>query len=128
MHPKAFREYDIRGVVGEDILDHDVQTLGRTFGAYMSRQGKRRVVVGRDCRLSSERYRDLLLEGMLAAGLDVIDVGVCPSPLLYFAIRHLDREGGVRSRPAITPLNTTVSRCATGMTPFRELKSRSCVT
>jgi phosphomannomutase / phosphoglucomutase len=95
MHPKAFREYDIRGVVGEDIQDHDVETLGRTFGAYMRGQGKRRVAVGRDCRLSSERYRDLLLEGMLAAGLDVIDVGVCPSPLLYFAIRHLDREGGI---------------------------------
>jgi phosphomannomutase / phosphoglucomutase len=95
VHPRAFREYDIRGVVGEDILDHDVEMFGRTFGSYMSRQGKRRVVVGRDCRLSSERYRDLLLEGMVAAGLDVIDVGVCPSPLLYFAIRHLDREGGI---------------------------------
>lgn len=95
MHPKAFREYDIRGVVDEDIQDHDVVALGRTFGSYMSRQGKRRVVVGRDCRLSSERYRDLLLDGMLASGLDVVDVGVCTSPLLYFAIRHLDREGGI---------------------------------
>ncbi|MHC1741433.1 MAG: phosphomannomutase/phosphoglucomutase [Syntrophobacteraceae bacterium] len=95
MNPKAFREYDIRGVVDEDILEPDVVLLGRAFGSYMQHQGRRRVVVGRDCRLSSERYRALLLEGMLVAGLDVIDVGVCTSPLLYFAIRHLEREGGI---------------------------------
>ncbi len=95
MHPNVFREYDIRGVVGEDILDLDVVALGRTFGTYMRAQEKRRVVVGRDCRLSSQRYRDLLLEGMLASGMDVVDLGVCPTPLMYFAIRHLDREGGV---------------------------------
>lgn len=95
MNPRVFREYDLRGIVGEDILDPDVVALGRTFGTYMQPQGKRRVVVGRDCRLSSERYRDLLLEGMLSSGMDVVDVGVCTSPLLYFAIRHLDREGGV---------------------------------
>jgi phosphomannomutase/phosphoglucomutase len=95
LDPKAFREYDIRGVVDHDIGDGDVVLLGRTFGTYMGRQGKERVVVGRDCRNSSERFRDLLLRGLLETGMDVIDVGVCPTPLLYFAIRYLDREGGV---------------------------------
>ncbi len=95
MDPKAFREYDIRGVVDHDIGDGDVVLLGRTFGTYMGRQGKERVVVGRDCRNSSERFRDLLLRGLLETGMDVVDVGVCPTPLLYFAIRYLDREGGV---------------------------------
>ncbi|MCE5245246.1 MAG: phosphomannomutase/phosphoglucomutase [Syntrophobacteraceae bacterium] len=95
MNPKAFREYDIRGIVDHDIQDDDVIHLGRAFAAYMSRQGKRRVVVGRDCRLSSGRYRDLLVEGMISGGLDIVDVGQCPTPLFYFAIRHMVREGGV---------------------------------
>jgi phosphomannomutase/phosphoglucomutase len=95
MLPKVFREYDIRGITGAEITEADVSVLGRAFGTYMARQGKRRVVLGRDCRLSSDRYRDLLVGGMLQTGMDVIDVGVCTTPLFYFAIRHLDREGGM---------------------------------
>jgi len=95
MLPKVFREYDIRGIAGSEITDSDVSILGRAFGTYMARQGKRRIVVGRDCRLTSDRYRDLLIKGLLESGMDIIDIGVCPTPLLYFAIRHLDREGGM---------------------------------
>jgi len=95
LEPGVFREYDIRGVVDEEILDGDVVLLGRTFGTYMARQGKGRIVVGRDCRLSSERYRNLLLEGLISTGMDVVDAGVCPTPVFYFALRHLDREGGM---------------------------------
>ncbi len=95
MLSKVFREYDIRGIAGEEITDSDVSALGRAFGTYMIRQGKKRIVVGRDCRLTSDSYRDLLVSGMLETGLDIVDVGVCPTPLLYFAIRHLDREGGI---------------------------------
>ncbi len=95
MNPRVFREYDIRGVVDRDIGDDDVMRLGSALGTYMVHQGKRRMVLGRDCRNSSERFRDLLVQGLLATGMDVVDVGVCPTPLLYFAIRHLDREGGV---------------------------------
>lgn len=95
MNPKVFREYDIRGIVDEEILDEDLVLLGKAFGTYMARENKKRVVLGRDCRISSEHYRELLAEGMLAAGLDVIDVGLCPTPVLYFAVRHLQREGGI---------------------------------
>ncbi|MFZ0928540.1 MAG: phosphomannomutase/phosphoglucomutase [Syntrophobacteraceae bacterium] len=95
MLPKIFREYDIRGITESEITDQDVATLGRAFGTYMARQGKRRVVVGRDCRLTSDRYRDLLVGGMVQSGMDVVDIGVCPTPVFYFAIRHLDREGGM---------------------------------
>lgn len=95
MLSKVFREYDIRGIAGVEITEPDVTALGKTFGTYMIEQGKKRVVVGRDCRLTSDRYRDLLVDGMLATGLDIVDVGVCPTPLFYFAIRHLNREGGM---------------------------------
>jgi len=95
MLAKVFREYDIRGIVGKEIPEEDVPILGKAYGTYMARQGKHRIVVGRDCRLSSERFRDLLLEGLLSTGMDVVDVGVCPTPVFYFAVRHLDREGGM---------------------------------
>jgi phosphomannomutase/phosphoglucomutase len=95
MLQKIFREYDIRGIAGSEITDSDVSTLGRAFGTYMARQDKRRIVVARDCRLTSGRFRDLLVSGLLGSGMDVVDVGVCPTPLFYFAIRHLDREGGM---------------------------------
>lgn len=95
MDPNVFREYDIRGIVDSEIVDRDVVLLGKAFGTYMVRQHKQYVVVGRDCRLSSDRYRDLLLEGLLTTGLDVIDIGVCPTPVFYFALRHLNREGGM---------------------------------
>jgi phosphomannomutase / phosphoglucomutase len=95
MDHNVYREYDIRGVVGQEIEELDVPLLGKSFATYMSRQQKSRVVVGRDCRHSSERFRDLLIEGLLSAGMDVVDVGICPTPVFYFALRHLDREGGI---------------------------------
>lgn len=95
MDHNVFREYDIRGLVDREILDQDVVLLGKTFGTYMAGQQKKYVVVGRDCRLSSGRYRDLLVEGLVASGMDVVDVGVCPTPVFYFALRRLDRQGGI---------------------------------
>ncbi len=95
MLAKVFREYDIRGLAGKEITGPDVSRLGRAFATHMANHGKKRVVVARDCRLTSEEYRDLLVGGMLESGLDVVDVGVCPTPLFYFAIRHLNRDGGI---------------------------------
>lgn len=95
MDPNTFREYDIRGIVGEEIQEEDVILLGRAFGTYLARQQKRHAVIGRDCRLSSDPFRDRLVAGMLTTGLDVIDIGVVPTPVFYFAIRHLNRDGGM---------------------------------
>ncbi len=95
MKPTIFREYDIRGVVDKDITDEDVVVLGKAIGTYMDKAGVRRICLGRDCRLSSDRYRDLLVEGLVATGREVIDIGVCPTPLLYFSVFHFDVDGGV---------------------------------
>ena len=95
MDPKTFREYDIRGIVGSQILEADVARLGRAFGTYMARRGKRRVSVGRDVRPSSEPFRAALLRGLLDTGVEVTDLGVCPTPVFYFSLRHLPLEGGV---------------------------------
>ena len=95
MDAKTFREYDIRGIAGTQITEADVTRLGRAFGTYLLRQGKRRITLGRDIRPSSEKFREALLEGMLATGLQVTDLGTCPTPVFYFSLRHLNAEGGI---------------------------------
>jgi phosphomannomutase/phosphoglucomutase len=95
MNPRIFREYDIRGLVDKDLSEEVVRSIGQGFATYVSRQNKRKVVVGRDGRLSSPQFRDLLIQGMVGGGLEVVDIGLCPTPVFYFSLFHLDREGGV---------------------------------
>ena len=95
MNPNIFREYDIRGVVDQDITDADVFTLGKAIGTYMEAHGVKRITLGRDCRLSADRYRDLLVEGLLSTGRLVLDIGVVTTPVLYFSVFHFEADGGV---------------------------------
>ncbi len=95
VNPKIFREYDIRGIADGDLNDEVVVTLGRAMGTYLQRQGCKRLTLGRDCRLSSTRLRDQLTQGLLSTGCPVTDIGVCPTPLLYFSLHRLDCDGGV---------------------------------
>ena len=95
MLAKVFREYDIRGVVDQEITEKDVVLLGRAIGTYMDRQGVKKITLGRDCRLSGDRFRQSMLEGLLASGRQVLDVGTCPTPLLYFSVFHFGVGGGV---------------------------------
>ena len=95
MNKEIFREYDIRGDVERDLTDDVVRNIGRAFATYMIEGGKKTASIARDCRLSSEHYRDLLAESMVESGLDVIDVGLVPTGLFYYSLFHLDVEGGV---------------------------------
>ncbi len=95
MNETIFRKYDIRGIVDEDLTDEVVTDIGLAFGSLMRREGRKTMAVGRDCRLSSERFRDDIIRGLLSTGCNVIDIGVVPTPLLYFAIHHLETDGGV---------------------------------
>jgi len=91
----VFREYDIRGLVGTDLTADVVEQIGKGYGTYVARRGVHTIALGRDVRLSSPEFRDALVKGLLSTGLLVTDVGVCPTPLLYFAIHHLQVGGGV---------------------------------
>jgi len=95
MNPEVFREYDIRGVVERDFDDAFVADLGRAYATMLHRAGKLSITLGRDCRLSSPSLRAGLLEGLLASGINVVDVGVVPTPLLYFSVLHWKMDGGV---------------------------------
>jgi phosphomannomutase / phosphoglucomutase len=95
MNPGIFREYDIRGIAGKDMTDADVTDIGRGIGTYLVRHGCFRLTLGRDCRLTSDRYAEQITEGLMSTGCQVTDIGVCPTPVLYFSIFHLKQEGGV---------------------------------
>ena len=82
-------------MVDREITLDEVTLLGRALGTYLGREGKKKIALGRDGRLSSGAFRDHLLKGLLATGCHVLDIGVCPTPLLYFSIRSLEAEGGV---------------------------------
>jgi len=92
-----FRQYDIRGVVGRDLTADFALTLGKAFGTYLKQRNAsaKRVSVGRDVRLSSDELAQSLMDGMASTGLDVVDIGVCPTPLQYFSLYHLDLDGGI---------------------------------
>src|SRR5208337_2772991 len=92
---EIFREYDIRGLVGIDLTDEVVRDIGRAFATYMRQRGKTRASIGRDCRLSSDSFGALVMEGMQSGGLSVIDLGVVPTPVFYYSLFNLDVEGGI---------------------------------
>ncbi len=94
MNPEMFREYDIRGIAGKDMNEEDVTLIGKGVGSYLRRHGARRISVGRDCRVTSDTYSQRLIEGLRSTGCDVIDIGVCPTPVFYFSIEHLKTDGG----------------------------------
>jgi phosphomannomutase/phosphoglucomutase len=90
-----FREYDIRGIADTELASPDVEQLGRGLGTYLLRNSGKKVNVGRDVRLSSERLRDALIKGLLATGCNVTDIGVVPTPVLYYSSQYLNADGAV---------------------------------
>ena len=92
-----FRQYDIRGIVGVDLTDTVAYALGRGYAAYLHAHGIRgAVAVGRDNRPSGAMLRDALVRGLTQGGYDVLDVGVVPTPLLYWALHHEPVIGGIQ--------------------------------
>lgn len=95
MNWSIFREYDIRGNVEKDLTDDIVYSIGRAFAKMMHEENRKKAVLGRDCRLTSEHYRNLLAQAMVDSGIGVIDIGVLPTPLFYFSLFNLPVEGGI---------------------------------
>jgi phosphomannomutase/phosphoglucomutase len=94
-----FREYDIRGVAERDLTDSLAEGVGRALGVMLPGAAgpgsAPRLAVGRDCRLSSDRLFAALVRGLVESGVTVVDIGVGPTPMLYFAVHHLGTDGGV---------------------------------
>lgn len=90
-----FREYDIRGIVDRDLTPALVEKLGKAIGSELRARGGQIIAVGRDGRLSSLSFQQALCIGLLAVGCEVLDVGMVPTPVLSFAVHHLEADGGV---------------------------------
>ncbi len=93
--PVIFRTYDIRGVVEETLTESAVEQIGKAIGTMAHEQGQQGIVVARDGRLSSPMLGEALIKGLRSTGRDVIDIGVVPTPVLYFATYHLETGSGV---------------------------------
>ncbi len=92
-----FRQYDIRGIVGRDLTVEVARFVGRGYAAYIAEHGvSGPIAVGRDNRPSGDALRDALVEGLTGCGVDVVDIGVVPTPLLYWSLHHLGVAGGIQ--------------------------------
>jgi phosphomannomutase len=103
LDPGILREYDIRGRVGPSLAEADARAIGRSFATIVRQAGGSRVAVGRDGRLSSPMLEAALVEGLVAGGIDVVRIGLGPSPMLYFAERTLKVHGGIHVTASHNP-------------------------
>lgn len=90
-----FREYDLRGIVGSELTEEIAERVGRAYCTHVRNRGVKTISVGRDGRLSSPMLHKALIRGLLAGGVNVIDIGICPSPLVYFSLFNLPVDGGI---------------------------------
>jgi phosphomannomutase/phosphoglucomutase len=92
-----FRQYDIRGIVGKDLTEEAARAVGGAYARYLKEHGARgEVVVSRDNRLHGGMLRDALVQGLTEAGVDVVDIGVVPTPVNYWALHNLPVAGGIQ--------------------------------
>ncbi len=95
VNPTIFREYDIRGLSESDFSDSFAEDLGRAFGTLLHENHESHAAVGRDCRLTSEKYTKALIRGLLSTGTHVINLGICPTPLVYFSTFDQEFMNGI---------------------------------
>ncbi len=95
LNPKIFREYDIRGIAEKELMGEKAALIGRGLASFFQKKGVNKIAVGRDCRLTSDSIFQSLVEAVLSSGIDIVDIGLVPTPGLYFATQHLKVGGGV---------------------------------
>ncbi len=101
----AFRQNDIRGVVGTDLTEEFVQELGKAVATFYYRHGVETISIGYDSRLSSPRFKELLALGLTSSGINVIDLGMGPTPLVYYSLFNLPIDGGIMITGSHNPPN-----------------------
>ena len=117
-HATSLREYDIRGIIGESLGAEDAFAIGRCFGSVVARAGGTKVAVGYDGRLSSPMLEDALVRGLMASGMAVLRVGLCPTPMLYYAAYALSTDGAVMVTGSHNPPNYNGFKSMLGKKPF----------
>ena len=113
-----FRTYDIRGIVGEDLSEQIVEQIGLGLGVHLQSEGARSIAVGHDIRSSSAPFARSVRVGIQKSGLDVIEVGEVPTPLLYWAVEHLGADGGVMITGSHNPVEYNGLKITRGLMPI----------
>ncbi len=115
INPQIFREYDIRGLAEKDLNEAIYEALGKAYGRYTrDSRTHNRIVVGRDGRLTSEAYAEAFVRGVTACGIDVIDIGEVPTPLVYFGLFTLEVDGGAMITASHNPKEYNGIKVAVG--------------
>ncbi len=102
INPFIFREYDVRGKVTEDFPQHVVNKLGKAFGTYVKRSGGKEIAISGDIRLSTPDLIIHFKDGVLTTGVDIINLGILPTPVNYFSMFHLGVAAAVQIQEVIT--------------------------
>ncbi len=117
-HPELLRDYDVRGTVGQSLFEADAFAIGRSFGTVIRRDGGARVAVGYDGRLSSPMLEAALVDGLLATGIDVVRIGLGPTPMLYHAEAVGDVDGAIQVTGSHNPRDDNGFKLAKDHAPF----------
>ncbi len=117
-HPTLLREYDLRGIIGETLTEADATAIGRSFGSRVRRAGGNKVAVGYDGRHSSPGLAAALIAGLNASGCDALDIGLGPTPMLYYAVHELNADGGVMITGSHNPPEYNGFKLMLGHGPF----------
>lgn len=105
INPTIFRAYDIRGIAGETLTESAVFLIGKALGSLVRDHGEHQVVIARDGRVSGPILSKALCDGILSVGCDVVDIGVAPTPVLYYATQIFAEHSGVMLTGSHNPPN-----------------------
>lgn len=111
-----FREYDIRGIAEKELTDEVVENIGGAFGTYLAERDIRKIAIGGDVRHSTERIKNAATKGLTSAGIDVVDIGIVTTPILYWSLFHFDLNGALMVTGSHNPKDMNGLKLACGKT------------
>ncbi|MFH1316215.1 MAG: phosphomannomutase/phosphoglucomutase [Candidatus Woesearchaeota archaeon] len=120
VNPFMFRNYDIRGIDGEDLNEDVVEAVGKAYGTFLRRRKIRQSVVGRDCRVTGEKYQKRIIKGLTEMGIDVIDIGMVMTQMMYYSQYRFQSNGGVMITASHNPSKFNGFKLATGFSRTTE--------
>jgi len=122
INPSIFRCYDIRGIVGQDLDALKVEAIGKAYGTFLNRRKIRQAVVGRDCRLSGEEFKPTFIRGLISTGVDVIDLGMIMTQMMYYGQYRFQANGGAMITASHNPYNFNGFKLAVGFSRTTEIE------
>lgn len=122
INPFVFRNYDIRGIVGQDLDAEKVEAIGRAYATFLQRRKIRHAVVGHDCRLSGEEFKQAIIRGLTETGVNVIDLGMILTQMMYYGQYRFQTNGGVMITASHNPWNFNGFKMGVGYSLTTEIE------